>query len=140
MFPKCLYNVGDEKLLTITKKMYSDRYPQGVDASYRGAFSVSDTIEFTITVPRLLGAAGVVLRIAADGEDYFDIPCEEFECNFEENVYTLKLVLSDLCNNKDGGLYYYEFLFLRGWHTLFTDSVNNVDFDLRESNANRFCL
>ena len=120
--------------------MYSDEYPLGIDASHRGAFSVSDTIEFIITVPRCLGAAGVVLRIAADGEDYFDVPCEEFAGNSEENVYTLKLVLSDLCKNKDGGLYYYEFLFLRGWHTLFTDSVNNVDFDLRESNANRFRL
>lgn len=140
MLPKCLYNVGDGKLLTISKKMYSDEHPQGIDASHRGAFAVSDTIEFSITVPRLLGAAGVVLRIAADGEDYFDIPCEEQVSNFDETIYTLKLVLSDLCKNKDGGLYYYEFLFLRGWHTLFTDSVNNVDFDLRESNANRFRL
>lgn len=140
MLPKCFYKMGGETSPIIRRKLYSDKYPNGIDVSNRGAFSVSDTLEFIITVPRHLGAAGVVLRIAADGEDYFDIPFEEFDSNAEEVIYTLKLLLNDLCKNKDGGLYYYEFLFLRGWHTLFTDSINNVDFDLKECNSNRFRL
>jgi glycosidase len=45
-----------------------------------------------------------------------------------------------MCDNSDSGLFYYYFLFVRGQETLFTDSINNVDFTLTEREGRAFRL
>ncbi|MBQ7338901.1 MAG: glycoside hydrolase family 13 protein [Clostridia bacterium] len=130
---------------------------QGEDASNLGAFSFGTVIELSVHVPRALGSRAVVLRLIPD-----DLPCElpkgETPLRNEEDApytdypltfagteaavdeYTLTLDTATLCGDRQWGLYYYEFLFLRGADTLFTDSINNVDFTLSRESASRFRL
>ena len=92
------------------------------DASLRGAFSVSEKVRFTLTVPRSYGVRSAVMRFHRDGEDSCDIPFITEECG----LFTLILDMSHL----GPGLYYYSILFLRGLDTLFSSSLNNVDLEL----------
>lgn len=112
----------------------------GEDASTQGAFSFGTRIELSVHTPRELGAAGVVLRIARDGEGDQDLPLSFDGMHEGVDLYRLTLDTALLCDGQDSGLFYYELLFLRGVHTLFTDSINNVDFSLSEQSKSRFRL
>ena len=112
----------------------------GRDVSTRGAFSVTDTLNISIRVPRTLGAAGVLLRLAADGGADHDYPLQFVSTAKGVDVYRISLVLSELCKEETGGLFYYEYLFLRGADTLFTDTRDNVTFTLNAHPAGRFRL
>lgn len=113
---------------------------EGKDASQRGAFPCGAKIEFTVDTPRALGASAVVLRIAEDGMAYRDIPLDFTDTSLGVDVYTTVLDTAELCGGKENGLFYYEFLFLRGNDTLFTDTHNFVDFTLERSSAGKFLL
>ena len=121
-------------LPTVTKTVGSR------DVSTRGAFSVEDTLTISIRVPRTLGAAGVVLRLAADGGADHDYPLQFVSTAKGVDHYRISLVLSELCQEETGGLFYYEYLFLRGADTLFTDTRDNVSFTLTTHSAGRFRL
>ena len=125
---------------TIRKTVYDNASPAGRDATREGAFGVLSKLRFDVNVSRRLGASGVVLRIAKDGQQYGDIPLEIGEYSDGADNYSVTLDLGELCGDDRSGLFYYEFLFLRGWNTLFTDSRNNVDFELSETSENRFRL
>ena len=109
------------------------------NASYSGAFSVNDDIRIRIVVPTNMGTQGVVMRINREGEDYWDIPLtlSSFELGREE--YTLELNMRKLCGPVPA-LFFYEFLFLRGTRTLFTNSLNNFDFELSYHSESKFSL
>jgi len=140
MLAKYYNEVGAGSAPTITKTLYEKNSLEGRDASREGAFSIDSTVRFDVTVPRRLGAAGVVLRIARDGEEYGDIPLELGEGDAYSDNFCLMLDLQSLCAGGESGLFYYEFLFLRGYETLFTYTYNNVDFELSQSSAGRFRL
>ena len=112
----------------------------GKDASAKGAFAAGEVIRFTVEVPRRLGASAVVLRLCPDGESDRDLPLT-FE-NTETGVdrYGLELDTAELCGGAGQGLFFYEFLFLRGLDTLFTSTSNQVDFTLERYSQNRFVL
>lgn len=110
------------------------------DASLRGAFFCHESVEFTLRVPRALGAAGVVLRLAPDGGAERDIPLAFADMKNGVDTYTLTLPLTPLCGERGFGLFYYEFLFLRGTDTLFTDTRDNLTFRLSPHTAGRFRL
>ncbi len=112
----------------------------GEDASDMGAFSFGTVISFTLHLPRRLGAAAVVLRLCRDGKAYFDTPLSFVSTKYGEDRYELTLDTATLCGEQDFGLFYYHFLFLRGQDTLFTDSINNVDFTLSEHEGRSFRL
>ena len=113
----------------------------GRDVSARGAFFSTDTLTLTATVPRALGAAGVVLRIARDGAGDRDYPFSFVGCRGGNDTYRLSLCLTDLCAPDTHGLFYYELLFLRGADTLFTDTAeDNVSFTLATESRGRFRL
>lgn len=116
------------------------KFADGKDASSRGAFPCGTIIEFTVEVPRALGASAVVLRMAADGEGDKDIPLDYTDTQNGTDIYRTALDTAELCGKDDNGLFYYEFLFLRGWDTLFTDTYNFVDFSLERSSGGRFLL
>lgn len=127
-------NVSDFKAPIIIKRL------NGADVSHRGAFASDEKIDITVEVPRRLGASAVVLRINRDGESDMDLPLAFIGTNAIIDSYEIRLDLSALCGDKDEGLFFYEFLFLRGADTLFTRSQNNVDFSLVYSSQNRFVL
>ena len=110
------------------------------DVSLRGAFAHGTVIQFRATVPRKLGIGAVVMRLSLDGEDTEDLPFSFCSREGDEDVYTLTLDTSERCPHSPYGLIYYEYLFLRGYDTLFSNSVNNVDFALESASASRFRL
>ncbi len=134
MLPKC-YREYDRDAHPRIQKTVS-----GEDASTLGAFSFGTVIQLTLHVPRRLGAAGVVLRLAADGESDHDLPLTFESTEWGVDTYKISLDTATLCGARDYGLFYYEFLFIRGCDTLFTNSINNVDFTLSEYPASRFRL
>ena len=109
------------------------KYCGGEDVSRLGAFPEGEWLTVTVSVPRGIGEAGVVLRLFPDGREYEDIPM-----SFEDNGGASSLYRVELDLKK--GLYYWELLFLRGVDTLFTDSSNNVDFTLERESGGRFRL
>ena len=113
---------------------------KGKDVSRRGAFAFGEDVTFSVRLSRRLGACAVVLRLERDGESAKDIPFSFFCSRLGSDEYRLTLSLDEeLCGGEDA-LLFYEILFLRGAETLFTDSVNNVDFTLGEHSANKFRL
>lgn len=116
----------------------------GRDVSALGAFSAAETLTLTVRVSRALGAAGVVLRIAADGLSgdgrEMDFPLSFTHTALGWDTYSLTLPLCHLPITKTGGLFYYEYLFLRGADTLFTSTEDNVTFTLQPSGGSRFRL
>ena len=130
---------------------------RGEDATHLGAFSFGTSLDISVRVPRALGSRAVVLRLYPDdlpcelpygelpllGENdpaYIDLPLTFSGTDRGVDEYTLTLHTTTLCGNRQWGLYYYEFLFLRGADTLFTDSHNNVDFTLSDQSASKFRL
>ena len=115
------------------------RLCNGKDTTAFGAYPYGSVITFRAEVPRSLGASAVVMRLARDGQEPKDLPLVFQSSEEATDIYTLELQTEALCD-EDGDLFFYEFLFLRGWDTLFTDSLNNVDFALETASANRFRL
>ena len=124
-----------DTLPRITKKV------DGKDASARGAFPCGSKIEFTVEAPRAMGASAVVLRIAEDGKQSRDIALDFTDTKYGVDTYTAVLDTEELCDRRtENGLFYYEFLFLRGNDTLFTNTYNFVDYTLERTSGGRFIL
>ena len=113
---------------------------RGTDVSTLGAFCAKDTLTLTVRAPRALGAVAVVLRIAADGEAARDIPLSFARTERGIDTYRISLSMQSLGIGETGGLFYYEYLFLRGNDTLFTDTRDNVTFSLSRYSAGKFRL
>ena len=114
------------------------KYVDGVDRSFKSAFPSGKKITFTVKVPRRLGASAVVLRINRDGAPSRDIPLEYIELSEGWDVYSLDFTPDESGAEDFEALFYYEFLFLRGFDTLFTTSHNNVDFELSKESDEKF--
>lgn len=112
----------------------------GEDVGLLGAFEKGKTITLEARVPRKLGIGAVVMRIAPDGGEARDLPFVFCERRGGDDLYTLELSTAALCGKNSHGLFYYEYLFLRGAETLFSSSVNNVDFTLSPHSDARFRL
>ncbi len=117
-----------------------EKLANGRDASRLGAFECGTHLSFRLHVPRRLGASAVVLRICRDGEGDRDLPLAFVTTRASVDTYELTLDTADLCGTRGYGLFYYEYLFLRGFDTLFSDSINNVDMALAPHSACRFRL
>lgn len=135
MLPKFYFdtddNVSDVKIR---------KFAGAEDVSHLGALPYGTAITIEISVSRRLGASGVVLRVCRDGENDNDIPLDFCRSDNKCDVYSCSLETVKLCGEEKEGLFYYEFLFLRGEHTAFTDSYNNYDFHLSERPGDRFRL
>lgn len=116
------------------------KFVGATDASNLGAFPCGTVIDFEFSVSRTLGARGVVMRIAPDGRADIDMPLEFSGSDGVHDIYTLHLDTGDICGKDGYGLFYYEFLLLRGYNTLFTNTYNNYDFDISEKGGARFRL
>ncbi len=123
-----------DQIIKIEKKR------NGEDASLLGAFAHGEEVSFSVRIPRRLGIAAVVMRLATDGEDATDLPFLFSASEHAIDLYTLTLSTKELCKDRTDGLFFYELLFLRGFDTLFSDSINNVDFRLSDQSGNKFRL
>lgn len=110
------------------------------DVSSLGAFVFGTSVNFLLSVPRSIGASAVVLRINEDGKEARDLPLSFQTTKGSTDVYSLRVDTKLLCGTSGFGLFYYEFLLIRGWDTLFSDSVNNVDCTLSLREGNKFRL
>ncbi len=116
----------------------------GQEATHLGAFPKGETLRLTVTCPRTLGASAVVLRLNRDGCNPTDTPFEfvSEDITTLTDTYEFTLDTAALCGNTSSGLFYYRLLFIRRGDTLFSDSINNVDFELtpREGSAFRMLV
>lgn len=116
------------------------KYANGEDASDKGAFSLDTLLRFEAHMPRRLGVRSIALRINRDGEESYDIPLVFEHTRGGTDVYSTEILFDEKnCHGKDG-LFYYEFVLLRGFDTLFTNSINNLDFSLENCQKNKFRL
>ena len=114
----------------------------GRDATCLGAFPKGEVLRLTVTCPRTLGASAVVLRLNPDGMEPADAPFE-FVSEDEAaliDTYELTLDTAALCGEDPSGLFYYRLLFIRRADTLFSDSINNVNFELTSHEGEAFRL
>ncbi len=102
------------------------------DVTHLGAFPKGETLRLVVTCPRTLGASAVVLRLNRDGEAEQDTPFEfvSEDITTLTDTYELTVDTAALCGDAPSGLFYYRLLFVRRAETLFSDSINNVDFEL----------
>ena len=112
----------------------------GEDVSRRGAFPLGTELIFTVLCKRRLGIRAVVLRWGKDGEETIDLPLSFIDSRQGEDEYRVTLALDESFVGGTDGLFYYEFLFLRGLDTWFSQTTNNVDFALREASERRYRL
>ena len=112
----------------------------GRDVTHLGAFPLGETVRLTVTCPRTLGASAVVLRLWPDGMTERDTPFEfvSEDVTTLTDTYELTLDTAALCGRSPSGLFYYRLLFVRRGDTLFSDSINNVDFELVPRDGSAF--
>ena len=122
------------------KKPVIKKRINGLDLSHHGSFECGEDLEFIAEVPRSLGASAVVLRICRDGESDRDLPFSFTDSDGVRDIYALSIDTAEICAGEGSGLFFYELLFLRGLDTLFTNTHNNVDFDLSLSSQGRFTM
>ncbi len=121
-------------------RIHIQKTANGEDVSSLGAFAHGTVVTLLARVPRRLGVSTVVLRISPDGKESVDMPFVFLSRRGSEDLYSLDLDTASLCGDGESGLFFYELLFLRGYETLFSDSINNVDFDLSPRSAQKFRL
>ena len=126
--------------LTSTLGIKAEKRAGGKDVSSLGAFPLGTVLSLRLTVPRALGARAVVLRICRDGEGDRDLPFFFHSTACSEDVYTLRLDTKELVGDDKSGLFYYEYLLLRGWDTLFSNTENNKDLAFSRKTGRRFRL
>lgn len=104
----------------------------GKNVTAMGAFACGTVLRFVVTCPRILGATAVVLRLCRDGGEETDTPFTFISSDPDTLIdrYELTVDTAALCAGDASGLFYYRLLFVRLVDTLFTDSLNNVDFEL----------
>lgn len=114
------------------------KYCNGEDVTRKSAFAHGSVLELYLEVPTALGAKGAVLRGNSDGYGDEDLELTVHTKTDTATTYTCRLDTAALCRGEPSGLYYYEFLLLKGFDTMFTESINNVDFNLSRSSGARF--
>ena len=112
----------------------------GRDVSDSRAFAAGTVLHIHAEVPRRLGVATVVMRLWRDGGECRDLAFSYINTregeDTDEYTLTLSLTREDLpggCDvRSDDGLFYYRFLFLRAWNTLFSSTNDQMDMTLSE--------
>ena len=103
------------------------------DASQRGAFSVCEKIKFVFTVSRRLAATGLYMVLDDDNAGNTENLCcifDKTECGYD--VYTCTVDLNKRYGGSDG-LIFWKLCVVCGAKSLYTNSINNVDFELLQS-------
>lgn len=115
------------------------RFLGGREVTHVGGCPWGENMTLQVELPRTLGAAAVVLRVIRDGEPDRDIPLSFVSAREGNDRYEGILPTAELCA-EEGGLLFWELLFLRGVNTLFSNSVDNWHFSLSSRSKKRFRL
>lgn len=131
-----------EELSAVTFQKYGTGEREGKELTPYGAFPYGETLRLQVTCPRKLGVTAVVLRLNRDGENAADTPFSFRDSDYESgnDTYELTLDTAALCERDRSGLFYYRLLLVRRQDTLFTNSYNNVDFELGADGGTAFRL
>lgn len=131
-----------EELSAVTFQKYGTGEREGKELTSYGAFPYGETLRLQVTCLRKLGVTAVVLRLNRDGENAADTPFSFRDSDYESgnDTYELTLDTAALCERDRGGLFYYRLLLVRRQDTLFTNSYNNVDFELGTDGGTAFRL
>ncbi len=142
MLPKIPLHSDGTEFSRVKFYKYGTGVHDGHDLTALGAFPKGEVLRLSVTCPRTLGATAVVLRCGRDGEADTDTPFSFKGSCVEDGLdcYELTMDTALLCGDRPSGLFYYQLLFVRSADTLFTDSVNNVDFELTRHGGTRFRL
>ncbi len=127
-------------LLEAEKTIRIEKTANGVCADLLGAFPKGTFLRIRAILPRAYGFAAVVMRISPDGGEAKDLPFVFCDREGDADIYELELDTASLCQGRESCLFFYEYLFLRGFDTLFSCSVNNVDFKLSQNSGEKFRL
>ncbi|MCQ2429537.1 MAG: glycoside hydrolase family 13 protein [Clostridia bacterium] len=130
MLPKLSNDPAE--LARVSLEKYGTGARRDEDVSRLGAFARGEVIRLRVTCPRRLGVSAVVLRLNMDGKAESDTSFSYIDSDYETGLelYELTLDTAALCGAEPSGLFWYRLLLVRAADTLFTDSRNNVDFDL----------
>lgn len=134
MLPKFFKKIDSSSEIHVRKFRGSE------DVSDLGALRYGDKIDIEVAISRRLGAIGVVMRICRDGGADEDITLGLLNSDNINDIYTCTLDTKKLCGDMDSGLFYYEFLIMRGFDTLFTVTHNNFDAHLAQRSEGRYRL
>lgn len=116
-----------------------EKWIAGKEQSDKNAFPHGTCVELCIKAERKWGFSAVVLRLQTEDGAARDIAFSFAGCEGGCDSYTLTLHTAELCPTQ-GGLVFYELLFLRGADTLFSDTPDNSSLYLSERSARRFRL
>ncbi len=134
MLPKFFQKIDSSSEIHIRK------FRGNEDVSDLGAFRYGDKINFEVAISRRLGAIGVVMRICRDGGADEDITLGLLDSDNINDIYTCTLDTEKMCVVGESGLFYYEFLIMRGFDTLFTVTHNNLDAYTASKSEGRYRL
>ena len=134
MLPKFFKKIDSSSDIKVRKFRGSE------DISDLGALRYGDKIDIELAISRRLGAMGVVMRICRDGGADEDIALGLLDSDNVYDIYTCTLDTEKLCTGAESGLFYYEFIIMRGFDTLFTVTHNNLDATLSQRSEGRFRL
>ena len=134
MLPKRNHEIEGDVLPRVT--LIAD----GHDATDRRAFAAGTELRIYAEVPRRMGVANVVMRLWRDGGRCTDLAFSfvntKDDDDADEYMLTLPLTKEVLPggpgDEREDGLFYYRFLFLRAWNTLFSSTENQLDMTLSE--------
>lgn len=122
------------------KKIIFGKIADGEDASLFGAFSRGTILCLKLNIPRALGITYPLLRINKDGFGANEIPLTYITTELGKDHFEIKLDLKELCGNEKSGLFYYDFIFSRGDHALFSETHDNLNLTLTEKEGAKFRL
>ena len=134
MLPKFFKKIDSSSEIKVRKFRGSE------DVSDLGAFRYGDKIDIELAISRKLGAVGVVLRICRDGGADQDVTLGLLDSDHIYDIYTCNIDTTKICVGAESGLFYYEFLIMRGFDTLFTVTHNNCDATLSSKSEGRYRL
>ena len=81
-----------------------------------GAFNMDETLTYTLTVPRALGASSPYMEIYRDDDGQTLVRYFKWcDSDYVNDVYILSIKLSEICSDSDGGLFFYTAVFESGF-------------------------
>ncbi len=134
MLPRLFHEIDKNSSVTIRKMC------DGADASSMGAFACGKTVDIEMTISRDAGITTPVVRICKDGGGCVDIPLEYEGTDYTRDTYFLSLDTEGLCGEDSCGLFYYDFVFVRGADTIYGNTHNNYDLYLSDREEGKFRL
>ena len=117
-------------------KLYEKKFIDSKELSSQGAFSISDSVEFQVSVPRRCGAVSVYLHLFGEGienKTYKKIPLRWKSNSLASDVFCTSINMLDV----GIGLFYYKYEVVSDISTFYgEDKVNNCLTEIDKNSSN----